>query len=80
MPSNGVEKILDQNSFNEEGIKKGWNYPEDEPQYHKGMYLYAALKTESEKACWKWIKENKPDFVFNTIVSHHAVPTDTQMI
>ncbi|KAF1959651.1 dihydroflavonol-4-reductase [Byssothecium circinans] len=74
--NNGVEKILDQNSYNEEGIAKGWKHPEDEPDYLKGLYIYAALKTESEKACWKWMNENKPDFVFNTIcpnINHSKV-------
>ena len=68
-PSNGVKKVLDQNSYNEEGIRKGWKHPEDEPDNTKGLNIYAALKTEAEKACWKWLEENKPDFVFNSVVS-----------
>lgn len=67
-PSPGVEKVLDQESFNEEGIRKGWEHPEDEPPELKGLYIYAALKTEAEKACWKWVRENKPHFVFNAVV------------
>jgi nucleoside-diphosphate-sugar epimerase len=72
-PSNGVEKTLDQNSYNEEGIRKGWKQPEDEPAYTKGIYIYAALKAEAEKACWKWVEENKPGFVFNSVVSTNLV-------
>ncbi|KAJ4305196.1 hypothetical protein N0V90_000727 [Kalmusia sp. IMI 367209] len=67
-PTEGVEKVLDQDTFNEEGIKKGWNHPKDEPEHLKGLYLYAALKTESEKACWKWVRENEPAFVFNSVL------------
>jgi nucleoside-diphosphate-sugar epimerase len=68
-PSNGVKKVLDQHSYNEEGIRKGWKHPEDEPESHKSLNIYAALKAEAEKACWKWVEENRPDFVFNSIVS-----------
>ncbi|KAF2244429.1 dihydroflavonol-4-reductase [Trematosphaeria pertusa] len=67
-PSPGVEKIITDESFNDEGTKKGWRHPEDEPMYLKGLYLYAALKTEAEKACWKWMQENKPHFDFNSIL------------
>jgi nucleoside-diphosphate-sugar epimerase len=67
-PSNGVKKVLDQNSYNEEGARKGWKHPEDESDETKGLYIYAALKTEAEKACWKWVNENKPSFVFNSVV------------
>lgn len=70
--SNGVKKVLDQNSYNEEGVRKGWKHPEDEPNTTRGLYIYAALKTEAEKACWKWMEQNKPNFVFNTVVSNLA--------
>ncbi|KAL1609955.1 hypothetical protein SLS60_001620 [Paraconiothyrium brasiliense] len=60
-------KVLDQSSWNDEGIAKGWNHPADEPESLKGLYIYAALKAESEKACWKFMEEEKPNFVFNSI-------------
>ncbi|KAF2644862.1 dihydroflavonol-4-reductase [Massarina eburnea CBS 473.64] len=66
--SNGTEKVLDQTSYNEDGIAKGWKHPENEPDFMRGFYIYAALKTEAEKACWKWVEENKPGFVFNSIL------------
>ncbi|KAF2678484.1 dihydroflavonol-4-reductase, partial [Lentithecium fluviatile CBS 122367] len=67
-PSPGIEKILDESSYNEEGVNKGWKHPEDEPAHLKGLYIYSALKTEAEKACWKWMEENKPGFVFNSVL------------
>lgn len=29
---------------------------------------YAASKTEQEHTAWKWMEENKPPFVLNTIL------------
>jgi len=68
-PSVGVEKVLDMWTFNEEIVKKGWNHPKDEPDAFRTWYTYGTMKTESEKACWKWIEENKPGFAFNAVVS-----------
>ncbi|KAJ4350196.1 uncharacterized protein N0V89_008817 [Didymosphaeria variabile] len=67
-PTYDKEKVLDQSSWNEEGIVKGWNHPADEPESLKGLYIYAALKAESEKACWKFMEEKKPGFIFNSIL------------
>lgn len=66
-PSPGVEKVIGKDSYNEEGIQKALNHPENEPQT-RGLYIYAGLKTSAEKACWKWVEENKPHFAFNSIV------------
>lgn len=68
-PKPNVEFSIDESSYNEVGIEKGWNHPKDEPEYLKGLYMYAALKTETEKALWKWVEEHKPGFVFNSVVS-----------
>lgn len=34
----------------------------------RAMAVYAASKVETERACWKWVAEQKPGFVFSTIV------------
>jgi hypothetical protein len=34
-----------------------------------GISVYSAMKSETEKAMWQWMKENKPGFVMNTVVS-----------
>ncbi|KAF2660434.1 NAD(P)-binding protein [Lophiostoma macrostomum CBS 122681] len=62
---NEVFEINDQ-SWNEEGVEKGWKNEEGEA---KGWNIYAALKTEAEKqACWKWVQENKPSFNFVSVL------------
>lgn len=58
-----VEISLDVNSYNDEAVEAIRQDPNKE-----GMYIYSAMKTETEKAVWKWMEENKPDFVLNTIV------------
>jgi nucleoside-diphosphate-sugar epimerase len=70
-PQTNVDYSIDETSYNEVAIQKGWNHPKDEPEILKGLYIYAAIKTETEKALWKWLKENKPGFVFNAVVSVH---------
>jgi hypothetical protein len=72
-PVTDVEFTVDVNQFNEVGIEKGWNHPKDESTDMKSLYVYAALKTETEKALWKWVEENKPGFVFNAVVSVSSV-------
>jgi hypothetical protein len=34
----------------------------------RGFVVYAAMKTETERAMWQWVKEKKPGFVMNSIV------------
>lgn len=61
----GVEVTED--TWNEAAIKAAWA----EPPYteDRGTVVYAASKTEAEKAVWKYHKENRnrrPDLVVNT--------------
>lgn len=37
------------------------------PKGLEGGIVYSASKTEAEQAAWKWVKENKPNFVLNTV-------------
>jgi nucleoside-diphosphate-sugar epimerase len=53
-------------SYNEDAIKLAWDDTFEDPA--KAFIVYAAAKAESEKAAWKWIEENKPGFVFNTVL------------
>lgn len=62
-PKRNVEFSIDENSYNKEAVEAVKQDPAK-----KGLYIYAALKTETEKAMWKWMQENRPEFVFNTIV------------
>jgi nucleoside-diphosphate-sugar epimerase len=73
MPRPNVEFEINDQSWNDVVIQKGWNHPEDEPAALKGWYLYGALKTETEKAAWKFMKEEDRGFVFNAVVSACSV-------
>jgi len=57
--------IVDQTMYNDEALKDAES---DTPM--KGILVYAAAKSETEKAMWKWMGEHKPGFVMNTIVSN----------
>jgi hypothetical protein len=57
-PKPSVESSIDEKSYNDEAmevLRKESN--------QKGLYIYAVMKTEIEKAMWKWMEENKPEFV-----------------
>ena len=62
-PRPNVDFSIDETSYNNEAMEILSKEPGKE-----GLFVYAALKTETEKAVWKWTKENKPEFVVNTIV------------
>ena len=71
-PKPNVEFSIDETSYNEESIQRIRNPGPNDPPNAKSLFLYAALKTETEKALWKWVAENKPGFVFNAVVSTAA--------
>ncbi|KAF2016199.1 dihydroflavonol-4-reductase [Aaosphaeria arxii CBS 175.79] len=68
IPKPNVKFSIDASSFNDAAVEKAFNYPADEPQELKGMYNYAALKTAAERAMWKFVNEEKPGFVFNSVL------------
>lgn len=43
-------------------------WDESIPRQGKGYIVYGASKTESERAAFKWVKENDPPFVLNTVL------------
>lgn len=60
--------------FNDEAVKMAWDSvgqtpaPQSPEAYMLGVLVYAASKTEAEKACWKFVEEKKPGFEFSTVV------------
>jgi hypothetical protein len=38
------------------------------PEQQRMMLVYAAAKCEGERALWKWVTENKPNFNAATVV------------
>lgn len=65
-PRNNVEFEIGEDSWNEEGIDKAYSLKEDDP--HKAWHVYAASKALSERAAWKFMEDEKPNFVFNSIL------------
>jgi hypothetical protein len=63
-PDIGHEIFMDTNTYNDEAYEQA----KAEQGRAKGFLIYAAMKTETERAMWQWVKENNPDFVMNTIV------------
>jgi hypothetical protein len=64
-PHLAFDAYINNNAYNEEALEKA----RTEEGVQKGLFIYAAMKSETEKAMWKWVEENKPGFVFNSIVS-----------
>lgn len=62
----GEEYHADASTWNEES-KAAWTLPQTTD--FRRMYLnYECAKTEAERACWKWVKEHKPNFTFNALL------------
>ncbi|KAI8166748.1 Aldehyde reductase 2 [Colletotrichum sp. SAR 10_70] len=57
---------VDENTWNDSAVKSAWDpsLAEDKKPY----YIYAASKTEGERAAWKWVEKNKPGYVFSTVL------------
>lgn len=69
--SNQAGVRVDENTWNDEAVKAAWD-PQT-PEEGKGYAIYAASKTESERAAWKWVEKNKPGFAFNTVLPNFTI-------
>ncbi|KAJ9232871.1 hypothetical protein C8Q69DRAFT_489074 [Paecilomyces variotii] len=58
--------VVTEDTWNDAAVKMAWD--ESIPAEQKAYPVYAASKTEAERQSWNWVKENKPGFVFNTIL------------
>ncbi|KGO75977.1 NAD-dependent epimerase/dehydratase [Penicillium italicum] len=63
--------VVREDSWNDEAVKQAYN--PDTPEYLTGISSYAASKTEGEKAAWRWVEKNKPNFQFNTVLPHFTL-------
>ncbi|KAG6353785.1 hypothetical protein INS49_005265 [Diaporthe citri] len=52
-------------SWNDEAVEMAWKTDAVEKD---AFVVYAASKTESERAVWNWARETEPDFVINTVL------------
>eukprot|EP01112_Ceratiomyxa_fruticulosa_P008053 TRINITY_DN2088_c0_g2_i3.p1 TRINITY_DN2088_c0_g2~~TRINITY_DN2088_c0_g2_i3.p1 ORF type:complete len:339 (+),score=86.14 TRINITY_DN2088_c0_g2_i3:122-1138(+) len=57
---------IDKNTWNDYSVKLASELPKDDPT--KAFHLYGASKTLGEKEAWKFVQENKPQFVLNTVL------------
>ncbi|OKL60081.1 hypothetical protein UA08_04943 [Talaromyces atroroseus] len=72
LPQPGVDGIVvTEDTWNDAAVKAAWD--ENTPADVKPFAVYAASKTEGERAAWRWIEENKPDFTFNSVLPNFAI-------
>ncbi|KIW16465.1 hypothetical protein PV08_06519 [Exophiala spinifera] len=73
IPEPNKELEVDEDTWNDATVAAA--YSKDTPESFKPYIVYAASKTEGERAGWKWYNENKPHFVFNTVVPNMNLGT-----
>ena len=66
LPKPGVKFHLDANSWNHEAVELAKQGPFE--GHAKGFQKYAASKMLAEQAAWAYVKENKPSYIFNTVL------------
>ena len=66
MPKPGVEFSIDETTWNDEVVAAAWREPYDDARHE--WLTYGASKTEAEREAWKFVKEQRPDFVLNTVL------------
>lgn len=66
-PQPNKEFIIDENTWNQSAVKAAWAPPPYEGSQRR-VDVYAGSKTQSEEAAWKFMKEEKPHFVLNTVL------------
>ncbi|CRG86213.1 Aldehyde reductase 2 [Talaromyces islandicus] len=72
LPQPGVEGIVvTEDTWNTAAVNAAFD--ENTPSDAKPFTVYAASKTEGEQAAWKWVKNNKPAFVFNSVLPYYTL-------
>ncbi|PLB54020.1 cinnamoyl-CoA reductase [Aspergillus steynii IBT 23096] len=66
MPTPDVYVRIDENTWNETSAKAMLD--ESTPPEKKGYHVYATAKTEAERSAWEWVKNNRPEFEFNSVL------------
>ena len=65
-PKPNVEFTLSTDNWNDEQVEEAWKPPPYEPE--RAWATYGASKTQAEQAMWKFVKEQKPGFILNTVL------------
>ncbi|EOD43406.1 putative aldehyde reductase protein [Neofusicoccum parvum UCRNP2] len=66
IPRPNEEVTVTADTWNELAIKDAYREPPYEPE--RAYPVYAASKTLAEKEAWKFVQENKPGFILNTVL------------
>lgn len=69
LPHPGKEVSVTADDWNQEALDLAWAPPPYNSD--RAFAVYAASKTEGEKALWKFVKEEKPQFVVNTVLPNY---------
>lgn len=64
MPYPNKKFTIEQDSWDEPAVKQAWAPAPYEPT--RSYAVYAASKTQTEQALWKFVQKEKPGFVLNT--------------
>lgn len=62
---------MDTDTWDDDAVEAAWN--KDVQTAEKPFMVYAASKTEGERAAWKWIRDSNRGFVFNTVLPNMTV-------
>lgn len=65
-PSLAVPVVLTSDMYNDEAVKLAWEGKLSPPEQVNAVYC--ASKVSAEKACWKFVEDEKPGFQFSTVV------------
>jgi nucleoside-diphosphate-sugar epimerase len=58
--------VLDKDTWNEQSVEQAYSLPDSHPM--KPWQIYSASKTLVEQAAWKFVKEENPGFILNTVL------------
>jgi nucleoside-diphosphate-sugar epimerase len=65
MPVPGASGHVGRDTWNDAAVQAAWAPPPYDAT--RGMITYLASKVEAEKAAWKFIQDEKPNFVLNVV-------------
>ena len=70
-PKPNTKFTIGKDTWNEEDVKAAWGPPPYEPS--RAWFVYAASKTQAEQELWKYVREQKPHFVANSILPNSNI-------
>ena len=65
-PKPNTEFHIDSSTWNDEDVEAAWKPGPYKPE--RAWAVYGASKVQAEQACFGFMKEKKPGFVFNSVI------------